>query len=83
MYNYLFLNNNLRIAVLAFMVLGAAAGFDIARAADGLFPHATVMAPPAKPTKLPDFDFANLHGGALKSSEMKGKVVIIRFWATW
>ncbi|HTE15385.1 MAG TPA: hypothetical protein VK642_09940 [Burkholderiales bacterium] len=41
------------------------------------------MAPPPQPTKMPEFDFVNLHGGALKSSEMKGKVIIIRFWATW
>ncbi|MEQ1776805.1 MAG: hypothetical protein ABL891_23710, partial [Burkholderiales bacterium] len=54
-----------------------------AHAAEGLFPNATVMAPPAQPAKMPDFDFANLHGGALKSSELKGKVIIIRFWATW
>lgn len=53
-------------------------------AAEGLFPTATVMAAPKQPTKLPDFEFANLSGsGALKSSEMKGKVIVIRFWATW
>jgi cytochrome oxidase Cu insertion factor (SCO1/SenC/PrrC family) len=54
-----------------------------AHAAEGLFPAPTVMAPPPQPTKLPDFEFTNLQGGTLKSSEMKGKVVIIRFWATW
>ena len=42
-----------------------------------------VMAPPPQPTKMPEFDFANLHGGTLKSSELKGKVIVIRFWATW
>lgn len=51
--------------------------------AQGLFPGATVLAAPATPTKLPDFEFANLNGGALKSAEMKGKVIVIRFWATW
>ena len=54
-----------------------------AHAAGGLFPNPTVMAPPPQPTKLPPFDFANLHGGTLKSAELKGKVIIIRFWATW
>jgi cytochrome oxidase Cu insertion factor (SCO1/SenC/PrrC family) len=54
-----------------------------AHAAEGLFPAATVMAPPQQPTKLPDFEFANLQGGTLKSADMKGKVIIIRFWATW
>ena len=52
-------------------------------AAHGAFPGTAVMAPPAQPTKLPDFEFANLNGGMLKSSDMKGKVIIIRFWATW
>jgi len=61
----------------------ATPSFTNAQAAEGLFPAATVMAPPPQPTKMPEFDFVNLHGGALKSSEMKGKVIIIRFWATW
>ena len=42
-----------------------------------------VMAPPQQAMKLPEFEFVNLQGGTLKSSEMKGKVIIIRFWATW
>ncbi len=42
-----------------------------------------VLAPPSQPTKMPDFEFANLQGGTLKSSDMKGKVIVIRFWATW
>lgn len=52
-------------------------------AAEGLFPKPTVMAAPATPTKAPDMDLTNLHGGTLKSADIKGKVVIIRFWATW
>ena len=55
----------------------------VAHAAEGLFPRATMMAAPATPTKAPDFEFANLHGGTLKSADLKGKVVVIRFWATW
>ena len=55
----------------------------IAQAAEGLFPRATVMAAPATPTKAPAFEFANLQGGALRSADLKGKVVVIRFWATW
>ncbi len=65
------------------VALGAAVCVGVAHAADGLFAHPTVMAPPPQPTKMPPFDFANLHGGTLKSLEMKGKVIIIRFWATW
>ena len=65
------------------VALGATSCFGAAHAAEGLFPDATVMSPPPQPTKMPAFEFANLHGGALKSSEMKGKVIVIRFWATW
>lgn len=54
-----------------------------ALAQQGPFPRNTVLAAPPSPTKVPDFEFANLNGGTLKSSEMKGKVIIIRFWATW
>jgi cytochrome oxidase Cu insertion factor (SCO1/SenC/PrrC family) len=54
-----------------------------AHAAEGLFPGTTVLAPPRQPAKLPDFEFVNLNGGTLKSADTKGKVIIIRFWATW
>lgn len=77
--------NNLfsSIALLLGLFLGGS-GMVCVHAADGLFPRATVMAAPAQPTKLPEFEFANLTGGGmLKSSDMKGKVIIIRYWATW
>lgn len=52
-------------------------------AQQGPFPGVTKLSVPASPSRLSDFDFANLNGGTLKSSEMKGKVIVIRFWATW
>ena len=72
------LNKSIWLCALALLVYG-----HVAYAAEGLFPKPTVMAAPAKPTKAPDFNFANLHGGTLKSADTKGKVVVIRFWATW
>ena len=33
--------------------------------------------------KAPDFTLKNVLGGDLKSSDLKGKVVVIDFWATW
>jgi hypothetical protein len=54
-----------------------------AHAAEGLFPKPTVMAAPAIPTPAPEFVFANVRGGALKLADMKGKVVVIRYWAMW
>jgi thiol-disulfide isomerase/thioredoxin len=32
---------------------------------------------------IPEFDLARLDGGSLKSSDLKGKVTVIDFWATW
>ena len=61
---------------LAFGAMGA-------HAAESASMPPAVMTAPAKPTVLPEFEFANLHGGTLKSSDMKGKVIVIRFWATW
>ena len=31
----------------------------------------------------PDFDLENVAGGKLKSAELKGKVLVVDFWATW
>jgi cytochrome oxidase Cu insertion factor (SCO1/SenC/PrrC family) len=68
------------VVVAMSLVSGA---YSVAHAAEGAFPEHTVMAPPPQPTKLPEFEFANINGGVLKSSDMKGKVIVIRFWATW
>ena len=32
---------------------------------------------------LPEFEIAKLDGGAIKSSDLKGKVTVLDFWATW
>lgn len=79
----MFLNRSCVFLWMIVVALAAIACFAVAHAADGPFPNATVMAPPPQPTKMPEFDFANLLGGTLKSPEMKGKVIVIRFWATW
>jgi len=33
--------------------------------------------------KAPEFSLKKVSGGELKSSELKGKVVVVDFWATW
>ncbi len=38
--------------------------------------------PPVEQT-LPDFTFKTIDGRELKLSELKGKVVLLNFWATW
>ena len=32
---------------------------------------------------VPQFELARLNGGSLKTSDLKGKVTVIDFWATW
>jgi thiol-disulfide isomerase/thioredoxin len=32
---------------------------------------------------LPDFNLQDLHGHALSSADLQGKVVLVDFWATW
>lgn len=34
-------------------------------------------------SRLPDFTAEDLHGRKISSSELRGKVVLIDFWATW
>jgi len=33
--------------------------------------------------KAPEFTLKNVMGGELKSADLKGKVVVVDFWATW
>ena len=35
------------------------------------------------PSKAPDFTLKDIHGKTLALSSLKGKVVLINFWATW
>ena len=32
--------------------------------------------------KTPNFDLANIDGGFIKSSDLKGKITVVDFWAT-
>ncbi|MBM3265717.1 MAG: TlpA family protein disulfide reductase [candidate division Zixibacteria bacterium] len=34
-------------------------------------------------SKAPDFSLPTLNGGTVKLSDLKGKVVVVNFWATW
>src|SRR5215472_16740020 len=34
-------------------------------------------------SRLPDFSLKNLQGRSVSSAELRGKVVLIDFWATW
>jgi thiol-disulfide isomerase/thioredoxin len=39
--------------------------------------------PPTQKSMAPDFELENVAGGTLKSADLKGKVTVVDFWATW
>jgi thiol-disulfide isomerase/thioredoxin len=46
-------------------------------------PPPTVAATNANALPAPDVQFAKLDGGQLRLSELRGRVVVLNFWATW
>ena len=47
---------------------------------DGTSPSASVN---ANTKSAPDVQFAKLDGGSLRLNELRGRVVVLNFWATW
>ena len=41
------------------------------------------LAPPGQLTSLPEFELPDPDGNPVRSEDLRGKVVVIRFWATW
>src|SRR5947208_17025129 len=46
-------------------------------------PGTTVPKPSAQKSMAPTFELENVAGGKLKSDDLKGKVIVVDFWATW
>ncbi len=65
------------------MTLAAACAPYAAAAAEALPPLPPNLTAPPQPTAMPAFSLPAINGGTLQSSDMKGKVVVIRFWASW
>lgn len=42
-----------------------------------------VIAPGEIGSRLPEFSLKDLHGRGISSADLRGKVVLIDFWATW
>ncbi len=55
----------------------------IAAAAGSPFTGPAKLVAPAQPMTMPDFALTDVRGGTLRASDMQGKVIVIRFWATW
>jgi cytochrome c-type biogenesis protein len=68
---------------------GALGRFNPENALERLMPHAPVTNPApsavsnANLQTAPDVTFKNLQGGDVPLSSLKGKVVLVNFWATW
>jgi len=69
-------------AVAVSLVAACAFGVTPARAAELPAPPAGLKAP-AKPAQMPAFNLSTASGGAVRADDLRGKVVIARFWATW
>lgn len=63
-------------------------GLDFGRQNDGRdvenpVAGVTLLESPAVDSLAPDFELYNLDGDTVKLSDLKGKIVLINFWATW
>ncbi len=41
------------------------------------------MQVPSQPTTLPAFELPDPDGNLVRAEDLQGKVVVVRFWATW
>jgi thiol-disulfide isomerase/thioredoxin len=70
-----------RYAVLLIVALSALAGHQ--HPATRAMPKRTVIAPGEIGSRLPAFSAKDLRGHEISSADLRGKVVLIDFWATW
>jgi cytochrome oxidase Cu insertion factor (SCO1/SenC/PrrC family) len=41
------------------------------------------LAAPSPSTSMPVFELPDANGETVRSADLQGKVVVVRFWATW
>jgi cytochrome oxidase Cu insertion factor (SCO1/SenC/PrrC family) len=62
--------------------IGLVWGSPLAQAADPL-PLPAGLTAPSQPTRLPTFSLPDVQGTTVQETALHGKVVIVRFWASW
>ena len=55
----------------------------LGRAVSGAPSLPTNLAAVAQPAPMPPFELSTPKGTLMRSADLQGKVVVIRFWATW
>jgi hypothetical protein len=68
-------------SLLMLLGIALAAATSHSSAAD-LAPPAGLSAP-SQLKPIPAFNLQTVAGGILRSDDLRGKIVIVRFWATW
>jgi hypothetical protein len=43
----------------------------------------TGLAAPGQPMSMPVFELPDANGATVRSADLQGKVVVVRFWASW
>ena len=51
--------------------------------AEPALPPPAGLAAPGQPTPMPDFSLPGVNGTTVRAADLQGKVVVVRFWATW
>jgi cytochrome oxidase Cu insertion factor (SCO1/SenC/PrrC family) len=41
------------------------------------------LAAPGQSTSMPTFELPDANGETIRSADLQGKVIMVRFWATW
>ena len=71
-----------RLGLCLLLGIGLAWGGLPAQAADPLPLPAGLTAPP-QPTRLPTFSLPGVNDTTVQAADLHGKVVVVRFWASW
>ncbi|MBP1722585.1 MAG: AhpC/TSA family [Deltaproteobacteria bacterium] len=69
------------VAALAWVLLPGLRGPDLAWSQGG--GSGSIFQSYAKPLPLPDFFLQDLQGKTIQVQALKGKVILLNFWATW